>query len=108
MKEFKFRNYLEADIDEPETTDDQTAEKPEEVTEKEPEVKTEPTVKEETKEGPKWKHGDKVRFSVDATIKKVYDSAMSGEFMYLVDVKERNHTVEFLVTERGLKPAETK
>lgn len=108
MKEFKFRNYLEADIDEPETTDDQTAEKPEEVTEKEPEVKTEPTVKEETKEGgPLFKHNDRVTFSVDGIVKKVYDMAQSNAFSYLVSVKERNGEHEYLVMEKGIKRAKT-
>ena len=58
---------------------------------------------EDEKGKPKFKSNDKVRFTVDGVIKKSYEMAQSNEFSYLVEVKERKGSHEYLVTERGLK-----
>lgn len=112
MKKINFRKYFEAETSDPtlaeldaNTTTDTatTAEVPAETPPPAPvqEVKIE-----DEKGKPKFKSNEKVKFTVEGTIKKVYEMAQAGEFSYLVEVKERKGSHEYMVTERGMKPVE--
>lgn len=109
-KEIRFRDYLEAEsTDQPlDETGDQpeTADAADENSAPEPLKETDTT--ESSKSGPSFKHGQKVKFMVEGTIKKSYDLAQAGEFSYLVEVTERKGSHEYLVTERGLKLVDSK